>query len=60
MVSCATAFEQMPGDAMKPRSNQTPLLDRVDEPRDMRDLSVEELCQLADELRLETIDAVSE
>ena len=42
------------------RSNQTPLLDRVDEPRDMRDLSVEELCQLADELRLETIDAVSE
>ncbi len=45
---------------MKPRSNQTPLLDRVDEPRDMRDLSVAELCQLADELRLETIDAVSE
>ncbi len=42
------------------RSNQTPLLDRVDEPRDMRDLSVAELCQLADELRLETIDAVSE
>ncbi len=41
-------------------SNQTPLLDRVDEPRDMRGLSVEELCQLADELRLETIDAVSE
>ncbi len=40
--------------------NQTPLLDRVDEPRDMRGLSVEELCQLADELRLETIDAVSE
>ena len=45
---------------MKQRSNQTPLLDRIDEPRDMRDLSVEELCQLADELRLETIDAVSE
>ncbi len=45
---------------MKPSSNQTPLLDRVDEPRDMRGLSVEELCQLADELRLETIDAVSE
>ena len=42
------------------RSNQTPLLDRVDSPSDIRGLSIEELRQLADELRLETIDAVSE
>ena len=45
---------------MKKRSNRTPLLDRVSEPADMRDFSVEELKQLADELRFETIDAVSE
>jgi len=32
----------------------------VSEPADMRDFSVEELKQLADELRFETIDAVSE
>ena len=39
--------------------SQTPLLDRIDDPAAMRDLSVEELKQLADELRRETIDAVS-
>ena len=44
---------------MKKRSNRTPLLDRVNDPADMRDLSDEELKQLADELRYETIDAVS-
>ena len=37
----------------------TPLLDRVLEPRDMRNFSAEQLRQLADELRAETIDAVS-
>jgi 1-deoxy-D-xylulose-5-phosphate synthase len=41
---------------MPPR---TPLLDRVKIPADMRNLSGEQLKQLADELRAETIDAVS-
>jgi 1-deoxy-D-xylulose-5-phosphate synthase len=41
---------------MAPR---TPLLDRVIIPADMRNLSGEQLQQLADELRLETIDTVS-
>jgi len=37
----------------------TPLLDRVHVPADMRNFSPEQLRQLADELRRETIDAVS-
>ncbi|MBI1213019.1 MAG: 1-deoxy-D-xylulose-5-phosphate synthase [Alphaproteobacteria bacterium] len=37
----------------------TPLLDKVKVPADMRNFSREELKQLADELRAETIDAVS-
>ncbi|MDR6871440.1 1-deoxy-D-xylulose-5-phosphate synthase [Bosea sp. BE125] len=37
----------------------TPLLDRVQTPQDLRKLPESELRQLADELRLETIDAVS-
>ncbi len=37
----------------------TPLLDRVNVPTDSRDLSVDELKQLADDLRRETIDSVS-
>jgi 1-deoxy-D-xylulose-5-phosphate synthase len=37
----------------------TPLLDTVASPSDMRGLTVAELKQLADELRAETIDAVS-
>ncbi|MBB3173854.1 1-deoxy-D-xylulose-5-phosphate synthase [Endobacter medicaginis] len=37
----------------------TPLLDRVTVPSDMRNLSNEQLRQLADELRAETINAVS-
>ena len=40
-------------------SNRTPLLDRVREPKDLRGLDVAELKQLAEELRSETIDAVS-
>src|SRR6202158_1265240 len=37
----------------------TPLLDRVRYPADMRNFSVEQLRQLADELRAETVDTVS-
>ncbi|SEP50707.1 1-deoxy-D-xylulose-5-phosphate synthase [Rhodospirillales bacterium URHD0017] len=39
--------------------SKTPLLDRVRHPADLRNLSVDQLKQLADELRFETIDAVS-
>ena len=39
--------------------SKTPLLDRVRHPADLRNLSVEQLKQLAAELRAETIDAVS-
>ena len=38
----------------------TPLLDTVSSPADTRDLTIPELRQLADELRAETIDAVSQ
>src|SRR5579863_4981280 len=38
---------------------KTPLLDRVTIPADLRNFSPEQLRQLADELRAETIDAVS-
>ncbi len=38
---------------------KTPLLDRVNFPSDMRNFSPEQLRQLADELRSETVDAVS-
>ena len=39
--------------------SQTPLLDTVDEPADLRRLAPEQLRQLTDELRREMIDAVS-
>lgn len=39
--------------------SRTPLLDTVKEPADLRRLPDEKLQQLADELRIETIDAVS-
>ncbi len=39
--------------------SKTPLLDQVREPADIRDFDGLQLRQLADELRLETIDAVS-
>src|ERR1700681_1994141 len=42
-----------------PTRPATPLLDRVHVPADMRNLSAEQLGQLADELRAETIDAVA-
>jgi 1-deoxy-D-xylulose-5-phosphate synthase len=38
---------------------ETPLLDQVKEPKDMRDFTMDQLVQLADELRKETISAVS-
>jgi 1-deoxy-D-xylulose-5-phosphate synthase len=38
----------------------TPLLDKVNSPEDLKQLSNEQLSQLADELRTETISAVSE
>ncbi len=44
---------------MSPRP-ETPLLDRIKTPTDMKALSDRELRQLADELRSETISAVSE
>ena len=42
-----------------PAARNTPLLDRVRFPADMRNFSGDQLKQLADELRAETIDAVS-
>ncbi|MFW2436262.1 MAG: 1-deoxy-D-xylulose-5-phosphate synthase [Parvibaculales bacterium] len=41
-------------------SDHTPLLDSINEPADLRELELVDLRQLADELRLETISAVSE
>ncbi len=41
------------------RTLKTPLLDTVNDPRDIRGMSPKQLGQLADELRAETIDAVS-
>ena len=40
-------------------SIETPLLDKIEWPRDLRDLSLRELRRVADELRAELIDAVS-
>ncbi len=39
--------------------SQTPLLDRIKSPADLRNLSASELVKVADELRAETISAVS-
>jgi 1-deoxy-D-xylulose-5-phosphate synthase len=46
-------------DAKTPKAAQTPLLDRVAIPEDLRKLAESDLPQLAAELRRETIDAVS-
>ena len=40
-------------------ATSTPLLDRVHSPHDLRHLTSEQLAQVADELRAETLDAVS-
>jgi 1-deoxy-D-xylulose-5-phosphate synthase len=45
--------------SIRPISNRTPLLDRIDFPADLRGLPEQDLRQLADELRTELIDAVS-
>ena len=37
----------------------TPILDRVSDPKDMRDFSVDELKQLVRELRADTVRSVS-
>ena len=42
-----------------PSRPATPMLDRVNIPSDLRNFSAEQLRQLADELRVETVDAVS-
>ena len=42
-----------------PSRPSTPLLDRVNLPSDLRNFSAEQLRQVADELRAETVDAVS-
>ena len=39
--------------------NKTPLLDTIRTPEDLRKLKAEQVQQVADELRQETIDAVS-
>lgn len=46
-------------DAVVPRTSNTPLLDQIDTPDDLRQLPESVLQQVADELRAETIDAVS-
>src|SRR5947208_2946555 len=43
----------------RPSGPSTPLLDRVQYPADLRNFSAEQLRQIADELRAETIHAVS-
>jgi 1-deoxy-D-xylulose-5-phosphate synthase len=45
---------------MSIRNTKTPLLDTIDRPDDIRRLKPSELQQLADELRTETVDAVSQ
>src|SRR5215213_2221889 len=44
---------------MRVTESRTPLLDQVDTPEDLRRLDENQLRQFADELRQETIDAVS-
>ncbi|MEQ9445703.1 MAG: 1-deoxy-D-xylulose-5-phosphate synthase [Rhodospirillaceae bacterium] len=40
-------------------TSETPLLDRIGSPKDMKGLSIDELTQLANELRADLIDSVS-
>jgi len=51
--------EKNNGEFIVTHTSTTPLLDQINEPQDMRDLSSDQLAQLADELRSETINAVS-
>jgi len=54
-----TAGERPKETQVNLSNSKTPLLDRVDYPRDLRALREEDLRQFADELRQATIDAVS-
>jgi 1-deoxy-D-xylulose-5-phosphate synthase len=47
------------GTRMSEHRPHTPLLDRIESPADLKGLSIAELRQVADELRAETISAVS-
>src|SRR5215813_2090148 len=58
VIRCARKFHVL-GGRLVPQSSQTPLLDRVHVPADLRRLPENQLRQLADELRQETISAVS-
>ena len=49
----------MPADTLPAEIPDTPLLDRIRTPADLRGLDIRELKQVAEELRRETIDAVS-
>jgi 1-deoxy-D-xylulose-5-phosphate synthase len=51
---------ETPVETKKPKSGTpTPILDRVSIPADIKGMSDPEICQLADDLRTATIDAVS-
>ncbi len=52
-------MKQAPEKPILSTESRTPFLDRVQDPADMRGLDIEQLKQVAEELRLETIDAVS-
>ncbi len=54
-----TVFQGADGTRTVSNDSQTPLLDTVRIPADMRDFTPDQLRQLAEELRRETIDAVS-
>jgi len=46
-------------ELLLPESSKTPLLDRILVPNDLKNLSADQLKQLANELRTETVDAVA-
>jgi len=46
-------------ELLLPESSKTPLLDRILVPNDLKNLSADQLKQLANELRAETVDAVA-
>lgn len=52
-------MKQAPEKPVPAADSRTPLLDRVADPADLRGLDIEQLKQVAEELRVETIDAVS-
>ena len=59
MTGSAASPNALAVELRLPEASKTPLLDRIHLPRDMKNLSAEQLAQLADELRRETIDAVA-